>query len=370
MRRVVGAGLSVLLLTVAVASGQDAGLEPGMPAPSFTLERVLQGPAGGLSAWDDLEGQAVVLEFWATWCGPCLQLLPHMNQLVEAFRDRPIRFVSVTDEDEATVTRFLASREVKGWIGLDPDGALFRAYGVWSIPYAALVDASGVLRAVLHPAEIDERVLEDLIAGRLSRQPGMALRARPATTVIVPSRDVEAVRREGKDGGLELRGYLLEEVIAFAYGLGAKRIDLRLVPSTQRFDVLLPPGQGPAGYLLLRKTMEAMIGVQAVSSRVERDVYVLRRRPDQTVGFPPLDPDRRVPATWVNGLLEADGVESLARILESELDRPVVNESGLEGAFLIRLVADRAGIGEVLLQHGLELVPARRMIEVIRVEGP
>jgi thiol-disulfide isomerase/thioredoxin len=369
MVRAVGVALVVLLPVAGGAGGRDVGLRPGSPAPAFTLERILQGPEGGISAWDDLKGRAVVLEFWATWCGPCLRLIPHKNQLVETFRDRPILFISVTDEDESTVTGFLAHREVRGWIGLDPGGALFEAYGVWSVPYAALIDASGVLRAVLHPAEIDVQTLEDLLAGRLSGERGTALRARPATTLILPSTDWEAVRRESRDGAVELRGHTLAEILAFAHGLGTKRIDMGPAPSDGRFDVLLPPGLGTTGLALLQKTLEAMIGFRTVSAREEREVYVLRRRPDEAVGFPALEPGRRVPATWVNGVLESDGFEGLARILEEELDRPVVDESGLKGSFLIRLRAERDQVGEVLGGHGLELAPARRTIEILRVEG-
>ena len=82
----------------AVRFGSAAAVEAGKPAPSLNLTQILQAAAGGSASWDAFRGKATVLEFWATWCGPCVEAIPHWNKLVERFQDRPIRFLSITDE--------------------------------------------------------------------------------------------------------------------------------------------------------------------------------------------------------------------------------------------------------------------------------
>jgi len=64
----------------------------GTPAPALTNVHLLQAPKGSQAAWDRLRGKVVVLEFWATWCAPCIASLPHFNQLAKGLD--PARFSS------------------------------------------------------------------------------------------------------------------------------------------------------------------------------------------------------------------------------------------------------------------------------------
>ena len=61
--------------------------------------------------WTDFHGQVVVLDFWATWCSPCIESVPHLNALVIEFEDKPVKFVSITYEPESLVKAFLQESE-------------------------------------------------------------------------------------------------------------------------------------------------------------------------------------------------------------------------------------------------------------------
>ena len=153
-----------LIMTAALALGAPPKI--GDRAPDLAIETMLQGPADNDLSWQALKGQAMVLEFWATWCGPCVAAIPHFNELAEEFSDQPVRFLSVTDEKESIIEPFLKSQPISGWVGLDLDRSVFRDYAVLGIPATVLVDKEKVIQAVTHPRHVTKMVLRDLVDGR------------------------------------------------------------------------------------------------------------------------------------------------------------------------------------------------------------
>jgi thiol-disulfide isomerase/thioredoxin len=158
--------LAVVGASILASTALAAVLKVGDPAPPLGLEALLQAPEGTAANWDAFRGKVVVVEFWATWCVPCIQQIPHMNELVEAFRDKPVRFLSVSDEDRATVEAFVKSRPMKAWIGLDTDESMYEGYQVFSIPYLVVVNAQGQIAGILHPAELTADGLNAVLAGQ------------------------------------------------------------------------------------------------------------------------------------------------------------------------------------------------------------
>ena len=145
----------------------------GQTAPELNIEKYLQAPEGKkrLSA---LKGNVVVLEFWATWCAPCVAEIPHLNQLSEEFRDKQVQFISITDEDEDVIVPFLKRQEMKSWIGLDTDRSAFEAYGVKGIPRTFLIDQKGIIAASLHPVGLSSDIIEKVIAGEKIERPKLS----------------------------------------------------------------------------------------------------------------------------------------------------------------------------------------------------
>ena len=152
------------LLSPARPQTPSPGLKVGDPAPKLELETVLS--RSGALNWPALRGQVVVLEFWATWCAPCVAQIPHLNALVKKFENRPLQIVSITDEDKEQVIEFLAKRPIAGKVALNPSRSMFRAYGVHGIPHTVLVDQNGTVAAVTYPEQMTAAVLEDMLAGK------------------------------------------------------------------------------------------------------------------------------------------------------------------------------------------------------------
>jgi thiol-disulfide isomerase/thioredoxin len=132
-------------------------------APPIFFEDALQVTSSSDLAWSSLRGNVVVLEFWATWCGPCLAATPHLNELADRFRGRPVVFISVTDEPREKVEPFLQGWTFKSRIGLDTDRSSFLDYRVGGIPRTVLIDRSGVIRDVTLPKMLRADAIEALL---------------------------------------------------------------------------------------------------------------------------------------------------------------------------------------------------------------
>lgn len=141
-----------LLAALPLAAAACFKGKPKLPAPDAPIDAVLQAPVAAIPTLKDFRGQVVVLEFWATWCGPCVELIPHMNRMVAAFAGKPVRFISVTDEPRAVVEDFLKTHEMKAWIGLDPRRKAFSAFKVDSTPSLFVIDPYGRIWIKVHPS--------------------------------------------------------------------------------------------------------------------------------------------------------------------------------------------------------------------------
>lgn len=107
-----------------------------------------------------LRGKVVLVEFWATWCGPCVAGIPHLNELQSKYRGLGLRIISLTDEDRATVEAFQTRAKAPIEYTVGTGSVLSATYGVNGIPHAFLVGRSGKLLWDGHPAdpECEEKI--------------------------------------------------------------------------------------------------------------------------------------------------------------------------------------------------------------------
>lgn len=147
----------------------------GEPAAPLQIAEWVKGGAVSL---DDAKGkQIVVVEFWATWCGPCKASIPHLTELAKKFADRGVVFVGVTDEDSATVRPFVdkMGEKMDYHVAIDnnrqtSDGYM-KAYGQNGIPCAFIVDREGRVAWVGHPMGDLEKTLDQLASAPVAESP-------------------------------------------------------------------------------------------------------------------------------------------------------------------------------------------------------
>ncbi len=123
--------------------GAISGIESalvGKPAPDFELE-MLDGSPFRLS---DHRGKVVVLEFWATWCGPCVDTLPQIDRAVKELEDEGVILVAVDlEETPEAIAAVLERLELDTTVALDRDGVVAHKYAAIAIPQTVIVDGAG-----------------------------------------------------------------------------------------------------------------------------------------------------------------------------------------------------------------------------------
>ena len=136
-------GLLAALLAASVAFG--AGGDAPAPAPAFTLSS-LSGQPGALSEY---KGQVVMVNFWATWCGPCQQEMPLLDQMYKKYKPAGFTLIGVNVDKEALpVKELLARKPVTFPVLLDPANQVSKAYHVNEMPSSVIIDRKGRIRYI------------------------------------------------------------------------------------------------------------------------------------------------------------------------------------------------------------------------------
>jgi peroxiredoxin len=124
----------------------------GREAPDFQPS-VQAGPKlGKLSA---LRGQVVLIDFFATWCGPCREAMPHLQALHQRLGPKGLRVIGVSSESPQVVARAAQRFGLTYTLAADEDEGVSSSYHVFALPTAVIVDRQGVVRAV-SVADVDE----------------------------------------------------------------------------------------------------------------------------------------------------------------------------------------------------------------------
>lgn len=373
----------------------DGPLKAGNSAPPLGFKQLLQAPPGVRGTWGELKGQAVVLEFWATWCGGCVDNIPHINELAAEFKSRPIQFISVTDETDFDLVRhFLTRHPIMGWVAFDDESSTFKRYGVEGRPQTVLVDRNGTVKGITNvPLSVTPQVLNDLLEGAplnfpiQPMPPPMGFEAEaPAPLVQIMIRPAAPVSVSGyspgavldKNGRYEEYGMTLRALLSNIHEIPENLIDVPEWCSRTRYDlsIVTPQHQEALRDPLLARTVDAIFQLKVHTETKPTRVYVLGRLDGHEPKLRATSSKEKL-AYWIpkkgQAQLTAASVQSIARIAQFVFGAEIVDETGLTGRYDFDLNYDPSHPGtfaqSVRDQLGLNLAEGQRNLVHLVVDS-
>ena len=151
------------LACASISCQGNPGAQPGAPVPGFTLPDL----EGRMHTLDDLKGKVVVLNFWATWCPPCIEEMPSLEKLHEALASKGLAVVAVSvDERFSDIEQFVDEWNLTFTVLHDNGMKVSRSYQTFKYPETYIIDRNGRLKSKV----VGERdwvapsVIRDLVA--------------------------------------------------------------------------------------------------------------------------------------------------------------------------------------------------------------
>jgi uncharacterized protein (TIGR03435 family) len=381
-----------LTLTIqSLTSGQmqsAPGLKVGDTSPDIVVKKLLQAPAGVGLDRESLRGNVVVLEFWATWCAPCIAAFPHLNELADEFKDKPVRFIAITSEEGSIVEPFLKRRTMKSWVGLDADRSTMKSYSVKFFPTTVVIDREGRIAIITQPKSITERMLNDLLDRKAinvakektdlptpsADKPKAPEDVKPLFAVTIKSTQSESYGWSLNPGSFKGR-MSLKAALSLMHDILETRIVGPSVLSENRYEITASLAEGSTDDLkqILAKAIETSLRLKVYRETRDLDVFVLTAPQQSQIK---LRPNSATMGHWSDdvGVLAASAApfQALVDGIEAVLKQPVVDDTGLKGKFDWDILFDAKTADSIIdairKDLGLELKRARREIEVLVVE--
>ncbi len=322
MRIFLRAGLAVVLsIFFCIRLSASDSLKVGDPAPKLQTGRFIQGePVTNFEF-----GKAYLIEFWATWCAPCVAAIPHINETYAKFKDRSLVVIGqdCSEQDDQKVVRFVKSRGNKMTypVALDDTSGsktgkmvetwLNAAANQHGIPMAFLIDKRGRIAWIGPPMRLREQILDDVLSGKFGLDAARAEDARQKAddekqntlmAAIIPKFDSAVRDRDWSKA--------LAEVVEMAK---AAPDDFSEPAPVILFNILIPKNEEAAAFKILRQYAEA----HANDSSIQNDLawMIVSRK---SIKHPDLDLAQTLAQRAVDGAKEPEQksqfLNTLARV--------------------------------------------------------
>lgn len=293
----------LLIVAVGCTARVNAQLKIGQPVPDIKLPVILNAKQSQISL-NDLKGKVIWLEFWATWCSPCVEAMPHLQQMQKQFSPK-LQVIAISSEKEKRIVQFLQNKPFNLWFAVDT-GDMFQQYFPYrTIPHAVLIGPDGKIAAITEPGNITAATIDDLLKGKTIDLPVKQdnLSTDPVHDYFFAADTVTRrflMQPQIAGLGSSSRSYLsdsvfrgrrltvfnltLQGIYRIAYGdvPHDRTLDLTPKPTAGKgatmycMDIIVPKGQENSLYPTLLAELKSRFDLNAAFEKQNKKVYVLK----------------------------------------------------------------------------------------------
>ena len=345
----------------------------------------------------NFSGKMIILDFWATWCGPCISSMPKLEMLQKQYPDK-LQVIGVTHEAVKRIQKFAQNRPVGFMLAVDTASTLRRYFEYRTIPHVVIIDGTGTIKAITNSENVTEEAISNLLLGKEVSLPLKKDRAdfdfaktdyfdvdpntKESFNVQGAFEGVGSMSKAGS-GVFEKRrismiNFTIDGLYRTAYNVSYYRtileFDKKLVeyknPKNKFCVDVIAPTAGEELYTYMQQQLPKYFEIKARWERKKMPVTILKRT--QT-------PLKIESSTEQSDYYGGSGnhfngvgvkVSSLAEYLESFgiTDTPVLDETNVSGRYNIQFEwqpEKKGHMEEVFRNAGFELVKEEREIDVL-----
>jgi uncharacterized protein (TIGR03435 family) len=391
--------LSTILLLTIISINLYSQANIGQPINDIQIKDLLNAPIKTTSTVA-LKNKVVLLEFWATWCSPCVEAMPHLQELQGIYKD-DLQIITISTEKKTRISQFIRNRPSNLWFAIDSADVFRNEFPYHTIPHSVLIDKKGIVVAITEPKNITEKIIQDVIADKKITLPLKEdnMNKNPWDTYFFAdsgtnSQFLVQPKIEGLGSGykkyqndsifknrrISMMNLPLETVYRLAYeGLPYGRsIDLtpkeNVVENKKMYcmDIIVPRGKENELIPTLKKELGARFDFQANIEQLRRTVYVLKIDDLAKVKTLKKSNLKEEKFSASKGSFSGEGIQlkKIADYLEGFglTDLPVVDETGNKTRYDIEFtfMPEKQGdLQNTLKNLGLILIKEERMIDML-----
>lgn len=388
---------TVLLTLITLNVFGQGGSKIGTESPDLEFSRILnfKNPSAKLS---DFGSKVVLIDFWATWCAPCIASFPHLEELQKKF-SADLQVITITGESEDRIKKFLEKRKVNLPIVIDAKRELENYFPHRTVSHTVIIDKDGIIRAITTPSEVSEEIIKKVISNEpisilekkdvMDFDPSKPLSGNENFTyqITVTPYQEGVPSMSNATGGKG--GYANRRI--FATNLSAQSLyeiayqfptSIRTVVEVKDrtafdwnkqnaicFDLIVPENKGEQRFEIMQQQLDVLFNYEVkVEDRI-KPVKVLRIIHGEKAKLIPSNGEEKISSYSGNGLsMKNSESRIIADFLAIQFNKPVVDKTGLSGLYSVELNwfnENPDQIHQELKKFGLELVDEELKIEVL-----
>ncbi|MFD2246281.1 TIGR03435 family protein [Pontibacter ruber] len=368
----------------------------GQATPDFKLQKIYN-HTQKTATLKDFRDKLVILDFWATWCAPCIESFPKNAELQQHFGNK-IQFLAITDEPAKRIDKFLEKRPVNIPVVLDEERVINNFFKHRSKPHYAVLDGNGVVLAITEEKYITKANIEKMLAGEPANLPvkkdmmefdaskplaAMADQSLFQSILLPYQQGAPSGGRTPTSGPFANRRIMLSNLdpitmLQTAYQWSPIRIDVQ-VQKEDKYDIdnesnrytyelIVPAEAAGRKYKIMQQDLSRYFGLTANVEKRTTDVLLLTQSKKSKLKPSILTAESDFTYGGRGLTMVNNRIEEVRIFLEEQLQAVVVDETGLTQKYDLQLTwvnENPENIHKELAKYGLKLTPARREVDIL-----